>query len=129
MAEVRNTKSEDADFASPKLESGKFEMKKEPIKFSTRLSLISLGLNIRSQKLYSRYKESRRRYITEQSVGLLSLIVFGIVVFSILSYTISKNASRMHGKVFFIDFVLIQKLRVLSLHYNNLTIIFPFIFR
>ena len=98
MEITANNHIDDGTFASGELECGHFEMKKETVSFSQRFSMISLGLNIRCQKLYSKVIEYRKQYLTEKLIGIVSLIVLLFVCFCILSQIISYNASLIRGK-------------------------------
>ena len=98
MEITSNNHIEDDNFASGELECGHFEMKKETVSFSQRFSMISLGLNIRCQKLCSKVIEYRNQYLTEKLIGIVSLIVLLFICFCILSQIITHNASQIRGR-------------------------------
>ena len=85
-------------FPSGELECGHFEMRREKLSFSHRASMIFLGLQRRSQKICSKLNESRKQYLTENLVGILSLIVLLFILFCVLSHIISQNTSLIRGK-------------------------------
>ena len=101
MADIENTDIEGDNFASSQLECGQFEMKKETITFSKRCSLIYLGLEIRSRKFYAKLRGSSGRYLTEQTLGILALVLLLIIIFSILFHITAQNASINRGKYCF----------------------------
>jgi hypothetical protein len=98
MEITANNPIEDVNFASGELECGHFEMKTETVSVSQRFSMISLGLNIRCQKLYSKVIEHRKQYLTEKLIGIVTLIVLLFICFCIISQIISHNASLIRGR-------------------------------
>ena len=89
----------DSDFATSELESGQFEMKKDVLSLSKRLSYMSLGLNFRCHKLTVKLKEFFKSYFTTKIIEVSILILTSIIVFSILFHKLSQNKTLVIGKL------------------------------
>ena len=98
-------------FSSSELECGQLEIKQEGLSLSKRLSYVSLGLNIRCQKLHVKLKETVKKYFTTKVVEVALLTLTSIILFSILFHKLSQNNTLIRGKFSFTQLFWIEFLK------------------
>ena len=88
-----------SELATSELESGQFEIKRDALSLSKRLSYMSLGLSFQYHKLTVKLKEFVKSNFTTKVVEISVLILTSIILFSILFHKLSQNKTLVIGKL------------------------------